>query len=368
MNIGNLRSFLLARGAVTLYALFIAGYFLLPMATGHRELFYLLIMPLPLLLWREILQFYRGNALTILLLVYMGFMMMSLLWTDNFDSGEAAAAVWYSLALLSFCLLSGFIWVQYPQRVDGLARRVTWLAAPVALTSIIAWYLDHPFPASRLEPLGVMHHPNKAACAYGVFLLLCTHYLFTEQGRRNKALYAATGAVILSLILLTQSRTALAGICVGLLVLLGVRALWVIVFGLAASWYVAPWLADRPARLALIPLIFPHAFRHLGLNFLVPGLVSPSLPGDFASAAAYGDLASGLLAILCLFALRRSWALAIPVVWLFNVVGTLDLLNALRRADAVPDLAATWYIPTFFVPILLVTHFMIFVRLVRRAG
>ena len=122
MDIGNLRSFLLARGAVTLYALFIAGYLLLPMATGHRELFYVLIMPLPLLLWREILQFYRGNALTILLLAYMGFMMMSLLWTDNFDSGEAAAAVWYSLALLSFCLLSGFIWVQYPQRVDAATR------------------------------------------------------------------------------------------------------------------------------------------------------------------------------------------------------------------------------------------------------
>ena len=41
-------------------------------------------------------------------------------------------------------------------------------------------------------------------------------------------------------------------------------------------------------------------------------------------------------------------------------------LNALRHADAVPGLGATWYIPTFFVPLLLVTHFMIFVRLIRR--
>lgn len=37
--------------------------------------------------------------------------------------------------------------------------------------------------------------------------------------------------------------------------------------------------------------------------------------------------------------------------------------HALRQAEAVPNLGATWYIPTFFVPVLLVTHVMIFSRL-----
>jgi hypothetical protein len=45
------------------------------------------------------------------------------------------------------------------------------------------------------------------------------------------------------------------------------------------------------------------------------------------------------------------------------VVGSLDLLNALRQAEAVPYLEGTWYIRTFFVPLLLVTHVMIFTRL-----
>jgi hypothetical protein len=40
-------------------------------------------------------------------------------------------------------------------------------------------------------------------------------------------------------------------------------------------------------------------------------------------------------------------------------------LNALRHAELVPDLGATWYIPTFFVPLLLVTHAMIFMRLLK---
>ncbi len=41
-------------------------------------------------------------------------------------------------------------------------------------------------------------------------------------------------------------------------------------------------------------------------------------------------------------------------------------MNALSQKDAVPLLGSTWYIPTFWVPLLLVTHFMIFARLLRR--
>ena len=139
-----------------------------------------------------------------------------------------------------------------------------------------------------------------------------------------------------------------------------------IVYSLLAKWYVTPWLAEKPINQALIPLIFLHAFRHIGLTFFVPGVVAQPLPSFFASTAAYGDLASGLLALLSLVALRGGWGLALPLVWIFNVVGTVDLLNALRHESAVPNLGATWYIPTFLVPALLVTHVMIFARLLRR--
>lgn len=139
-----------------------------------------------------------------------------------------------------------------------------------------------------------------------------------------------------------------------------------IVYALIAKWFVTPWLAGKPINQALILLIFPHALRHVGLTFFVPGVVAEPLPSFFANTAAYGDLISGLLALLALVALRGGWGLALPLVWLFSIVGTADLLNALRQADAVPDLGATWYIPTFWVPILIVTHVMIFARLLRR--
>ncbi len=134
---------------------------------------------------------------------------------------------------------------------------------------------------------------------------------------------------------------------------------------LLAKWYVAPWLAGRSTHSALIILTLPHTFRHLGLAFLIPGLVSNDLPQSFANAAAYGDFASGLLAIVALLSLRYHWRAALPIIWIFNVIGTADLVNALRQAEVIPHLLTTWYIPTFVVPVLLVTHGMIFVRLLK---
>ncbi len=91
------------------------------------------------------------------------------------------------------------------------------------------------------------------------------------------------------------------------------------------------------------------------------------MPSEFASTAAFGDLLSALLAILSLVAIQGRWKLAIPSVWIFSIVGMSDLLNALRQTDAVPNFGATWYIPTFLVPLLLVTHVMIFARLLGQA-
>jgi hypothetical protein len=99
--------------------------------------------------------------------------------------------------------------------------------------------------------------------------------------------------------------------------------------------------------------------------FLVPGMLVQPLPAEFAIPAAYGDLVTGLLALLALFALQRGSARAELLVWTFNIVGTIDLLNALRHLDVAPLFGAAWYVPTFLVPMLLVSHALVFIRLLR---
>jgi len=140
-----------------------------------------------------------------------------------------------------------------------------------------------------------------------------------------------------------------------------------VVFTLIARWYVAPRLAGLPLAAALTPLLFLHTTRYVGMVFLVPTVVGRALPRAFAGPAAYGDLLAALLALLAIVALRSRWARALALVWLFNLVGTLDLVYALFQGNRLQvQLGAAYYIPSVAVPALLVTHAMIFVTLVTR--
>ncbi len=143
--------------------------------------------------------------------------------------------------------------------------------------------------------------------------------------------------------------------------ILGIQVLLSFVgWTLLARWYVSPRLATLPREEAVPPLLLPHAFRHMGLVFLLPTVTGGVLPPVFAKAAAYGDLLAGLLALAALLAWRTHSGLALPLTWLFTVEGLADLANAFYQGlTHNVSLGAAYYIPTFVVPLLVVTHVMI---------
>ncbi|HEX2460706.1 MAG TPA: hypothetical protein VHJ58_11205, partial [Vicinamibacterales bacterium] len=126
-----------------------------------------------------------------------------------------------------------------------------------------------------------------------------------------------------------------------------------VVWTMIAARYIWPALRGRPRSEALRPLLVLHTFRFVGLAFLVPGVVSPDLPAAFAGPAAYGDLATSLFALLGIATLGSR--LGTVIVWVFNSVGTIDLLNAFYQADRLgvgetPGLqGAAYFIPTVLV-------------------
>ena len=113
-----------------------------------------------------------------------------------------------------------------------------------------------------------------------------------------------------------------------------------------------------------------HSFRFFGLVFLLPGVVGPNLPAGFATFAAYGDFATGLLALLALLTARIR-----PLFWsfvvAFHLVGAMDIIVDYYHANQVnlPALAgqlgATYAIPIIYVPILMITHIVAFYWLLR---
>ncbi len=145
----------------------------------------------------------------------------------------------------------------------------------------------------------------------------------------------------------------------------------IIVYALVIQWYGLRWLAAMPLRNAVMLLVLPHLlFRHVGMTFLSTAVVSSELPRSFAAQIGYGDLLAQALALISIVALRAMWGIAWGAVWTFNIVGSVDLLNALYRGIQLDapryQIGAAWYIPTFGVPFLLVTHYLIFAALLRR--
>jgi hypothetical protein len=139
---------------------------------------------------------------------------------------------------------------------------------------------------------------------------------------------------------------------------------------LCVSAYVLPSLKSMDRVEAQRAIAMLHSFRFFGLVFVIPGVVGPNLPADFAVFAAYGDFATGVLAILALLTIRIR-----PVFWLFvvafNLVGTIDIIvdyyhgNHVGLAALAGALGATYAIPIIYVPLLMITHVAAFYLMVR---
>jgi hypothetical protein len=142
-----------------------------------------------------------------------------------------------------------------------------------------------------------------------------------------------------------------------------------IVWGVIGAGEIWPRLRARSRADALRPILLLHSFRFVGLAFLVPGVVSPALPDAFARPAAYGDLVTATLALLALATVHTMTGTIL--VWMFNVIGTADLLFAFYQGNQTgvglePGLqGAAFFIPTVLVPLLLVTHVLAFRILLR---
>ncbi len=144
------------------------------------------------------------------------------------------------------------------------------------------------------------------------------------------------------------------------------------VFAIQFVWFLVVWTVL--ARLLVIPFVqrldisdqfsiwlLPQLFRVLGMGLLVENL-APDLPDSFALPTAIGDSVTAVFALLSIIALQNKWNSARPLVWVCNLIGTVDLAIALPHAvvtKAPIYLTAQWYVPAVVVPLLIVSHVMI---------
>jgi hypothetical protein len=147
--------------------------------------------------------------------------------------------------------------------------------------------------------------------------------------------------------------------------------LGLVAWGLIARWHVGPALKRWELEDALALLCLIHAFRYVALGVYAPGQISASLPPDPIALIVIGDVTSAILAILAAVALRIRAPRALLAAWIFNIVGIADIVMSMPLAIASrlyeQPLGFSWYVFTFYVPVLVVTHVMMLAWLIAHA-
>jgi hypothetical protein len=151
------------------------------------------------------------------------------------------------------------------------------------------------------------------------------------------------------------------------------RLLAIVMLLSVCAWSVVAWVHVVPAidrkskREALLIVVMPHMFRTVGAMAMFPGL--STVPAEWAVPLAWGDGVTAVLAMLSMIALKKSWAHATKLVWVFNLFGLIDMLhNGYGAAHLVvaPHMGPIAYVVGFGVPGMLVFHLLVFRALLRR--
>jgi hypothetical protein len=146
-----------------------------------------------------------------------------------------------------------------------------------------------------------------------------------------------------------------------------------LVFNAAYRWLLKPMLPQLKPSSVLIPILLLHSLRHLGLMFLTTGVTSTAMPQQFAVPAAAGDFLAAVLALIAAFLIQRKSKFAMSMTWIFSIVGIADFAMAVvlsRLYNAADFMGGAYWIPAFWVPMLIVGHIIVItvLRQMKRDG
>lgn len=140
---------------------------------------------------------------------------------------------------------------------------------------------------------------------------------------------------------------------------------------LAFNWWIKPRVAQLPIHDALLPFVFLNTFRYLGLSFMAKEQFYGGFPTEFLNTVGIWDFSTAVLAIIAAVALKNKLSFAIPLVWLFNIVGFTDLVVAFPQFFGLKlydqNLGFIWFMFVTYGLTTFLSHIYIFIRLIKHA-
>tara|TARA_R110002020_G_scaffold379911_2_gene591153 strand:- start:1909 stop:2397 length:489 start_codon:yes stop_codon:yes gene_type:complete len=136
---------------------------------------------------------------------------------------------------------------------------------------------------------------------------------------------------------------------------------------LGFKYWIQPRISNLSLHEALLPFVFLNTFRYLGLTFMAKEQFYDGFPTEFLTTVGLLDFTTALLAIITAIALKNKWSFAIPLVWIFNIVGFGDLISAFPQFFGLKlydqNLGFIWLMFVTYGLATFLSHIYIFIRL-----
>ena len=138
---------------------------------------------------------------------------------------------------------------------------------------------------------------------------------------------------------------------------------------LGFRYWIQPRISKLSIHAALLPFVFLNTFRYLGLSFMAKEQFYDGFPVEFLTTVGLLDFTTAILAIIAVIALKNEWRYAIPLVWIFNIVGFGDLVTAFPQFFGLKlydqNLGFIWLLFITYGLTTFLSHIYIFSRLVK---
>jgi O-antigen ligase len=198
------------------YTLFCIGFFGLS-SKAHSNLFYVaVILPfiISIILKKVNLRSLLASRVFLLSAIFLFYMFSTLFWAENLEFADIFKNLRRVFYILIFIGVTMHLIHEYPNFLQKLLVIICWAAVIFGIGYILFYYNQYPFPSGRLMGKGQLYNPISAASIYGIVLVACVYLLKQQNTVKSQLLYLGIMSVIISFILLSQSRGPLIAIAI----------------------------------------------------------------------------------------------------------------------------------------------------------
>ncbi len=195
------------------FLIFTGGFFYFPVIKWHCNFFYIFIL-LPYILtirFSNIAEIISSRIFR-LLLVLVGYLALTLLWSDTgHDLIDYLRVGPNLLSLLVFLCVTIELTLAYKNFSEWLFKFLGWSSLLAALVYIYISDYHFIYPPIRLRQIGVSPSSIQLGCVYGAIMLM-VYYNVIKKDTSWKMLYVLISISALTILTLTQSRGPIVGI------------------------------------------------------------------------------------------------------------------------------------------------------------